>query len=108
LPDNQVAPAGATARRRSVTDTILTIILVIASFTLAVTLFTASVLWVVDNSPDSFAFALGAYGPFVIALAGLVLAVIAFIRKRTAFIYPLTAIVLSPGVWWIASILVNR
>jgi hypothetical protein len=95
-------------RRRSVTDIVLTVILTIASFSVAITLFAGSVLWVMDAAPNSLGFALGAYGPLVLALVALVLSVIAFVRKRTAFIYPLVAIVLGVVVWWIGSLLVNR
>jgi hypothetical protein len=97
----------AEVRRRSAMDVILTVVLLIGSIALGVGLFSASVLWVMDPTPNPIALAIGAYGPLVLALVGLVLAVIGFIRKRTTFIYPLVAIVLGVVVWWIAGVLVT-
>ena len=37
----------------------------------------------------------------VISAVCLILTVIAFVRRRTTFIYPLTAIVLSGIAWWV-------
>ena len=82
-------------------DVALTVILTIAAITLAVTLSTGDTLWVTDVNVNPVAYAIGAYAPIVITVVALILTVIAFVRKRTTFIYPLSAIVLSGVAWMI-------
>ena len=96
----------ASSKGRSVGDIVATIILSVVSLVVAIALFTGAVLWAMDAAPDSWGFALGVYGPILIALLGIALAVIAIVRRKRAFIYPLAAIVLSVVAAWVGGLIV--
>ncbi|HEX5858916.1 MAG TPA: hypothetical protein VFY91_12510 [Microbacterium sp.] len=101
------APATASRTRRArVGDMIATILLMLVSLALASALFLGSLLWAMDSSPNQLGFALGVYGPPTLAILGIVLGVVALVRRRVAFVYPLGAIALSLIVWWIGALLI--
>ena len=87
-------------------DIIATVVLMLVSLALAAALFLGSLLWAIDSAPNPVGFALGVYGPPVLAVLGVVLGIVALVRRHLAFVYPLAAIVLGLIVWWIGAALI--
>jgi len=92
--------------RRTV-DLIATLLLIGLSVGTAVVLFFAALLWAVGATDNSGAIALGGYLPLVFTVLGAVAGIVALARRRTAFWYPVVALVLSIIVWLIALSLVR-
>lgn len=104
---NAAGPTSAPRRPAARTgDIIATILLMLVSLGLAAALFLASLLWAMDSNPNTVGFALGVYGPPVLAVLGVVLGIVALMKRRLAFIYPLGSIVLGLIVWWIGALLI--
>jgi hypothetical protein len=95
---------GADARaQRSTGDLVATLLLIGFSIGGAVVLFFVSLLWAIGTYDNTLAIVLGGYLPLALAVIGGVAGIVALSRKRTAFWYPLIALVLSILVWLIAA-----
>lgn len=70
-------------------------------------LFFNALLWAMGGRDNSGAIALGGYLPLVLTVLGAVAGIVALARRRTAFWYPLVALVLSVVVWLVAISLVR-
>ena len=94
--------AAAPAERRT-GDLVATLLLIGFSIGGAVVLFFVSLLWAIGTYDNTLAIVLGGYLPLAFAVIGGVAGIVALSRKRTAFWYPLIALVLSIVVWLIAA-----
>ena len=94
--------AAAPAERRT-GDLVATLLLIGFSIGAAVVLFFVSLLWAIGTYDNTLAIVLGGYLPLAFAVIGGVAGIVALSRKRTAFWYPLIALVLSIVVWLIAA-----
>jgi spore maturation protein SpmB len=88
---------------RSTGDLVATLLLIGFSIGGAVVLFFVSLLWAIGTYDNTLAIVLGGYLPLAFAVIGGVAGIVALSRKRTAFWYPLIALVLSIVVWLIAA-----
>jgi hypothetical protein len=88
---------------RSTGDLVATLLLIGFSIGGAVVLFFVSLLWAIGTYDNTLAIVLGGYVPLALAVIGGVAGIVALSRKRTAFWYPLIALVLSIVVWLIAA-----
>lgn len=88
-------------------DLIATLLLIGLSVGTAVVLFFNALLWAMGGMDNSGAIALGGYLPLVFTVLGAVAGIVALGRRRTAFWYPLVALVLSVAVWLVAISLVR-
>lgn len=93
-----MTPTPARAGRRT-GDLVATLLLIGLSVVTAVVLFFNALLWAMGSMDNSGAIALGGYLPLVFTVLGAVAGIIALARRRTAFWYPLVALVLSVVVW---------
>ena len=59
-----------------------------------------------DSSPNTVGFAMGVYGPPLLAILGLVLGIVALVKRRLAFVYPLGGSASALIVWWIGARLI--
>ncbi|WP_109210142.1 MULTISPECIES: hypothetical protein [Microbacterium] len=98
-------PAPAPAGR--VVDIVATIALILVSVGTSILLFFAALLWAMGGNDNSGAVALGGYTPLALTVLGAFAGIVALARRRTAFWYPLAALVLSLVVWFIAGALVR-
>ena len=87
-------------------NVVATVLLMLVSIAVAGALFLASLVWALDSRPDTVGFALGVYVPPILAVLGVVAGIIALARRRPAWMYPLSAIVLGLIALWIGSILI--
>lgn len=94
---------GAPAAERRTGDLVATLLLIGFSIGGAVVLFFVSLLWAIGTYDNTLAIVLGGYLPLAFAVIGGVIGILALSRKRTAFWYPLIALVLSIVVWLIAA-----
>ncbi|KAF2413044.1 hypothetical protein B1729_11795 [Microbacterium sp. B35-04] len=94
---------GAAPAERSTGDLVATLLLIGFSVGGAVVLFFVSLLWAVGTYDNTLAIVLGGYLPLAFAVIGGVAGILALSRKRTAFWYPLIALVLSIVAWLIAA-----
>lgn len=99
------APAAPTGGR--VVDITVTVALILISIGAAVYFFVGALLWAVGGNDNSGAVALGGYTPLALTVLGAFAGIVALLRRRTAFWYPLGALVLSVVVWFIAGALVR-
>lgn len=99
------APAAPTGGR--VVDITITVALILVSLGTSVFFFFAALLWAVGGNDNSGAVALGGYTPLALTVLGAFAGIVALARRRTAFWYPLAALVLSVVVWFIAGALVR-
>jgi hypothetical protein len=88
---------------RSTGDLVATLLLIGFSIGGAVVLFFVSLLWAIGTYDNTLAIVLGGYLPLALAVIGGVAGIVALSRRRTAFWYPLIALVLSIVVWLIAA-----
>lgn len=88
-------------------DLIATLLLIGLSVGTAVVLFFNALLWAMGGTDNSGAIALGGYLPLVFTVLGAVAGIVALARRRTAFWYPLVALVVSVVVWLVAVSLVR-
>jgi hypothetical protein len=88
---------------RSTGDLVATLLLIGFSIGGAVVLFFVSLLWAIGAADNTLAIVLGGYVPLALAVVGGVAGIVALSRKRTAFWYPLVALVLSIVAWLIAA-----
>ena len=88
---------------RSTGDLVATLLLIGFSIGGAVVLFFVSLLWAIGTYDNTLAIVLGGYLPLALAVIGGVAGLVALSRRRTAFWYPLIALVLSIVVWLIAA-----
>jgi len=79
----------------------------IISIGIATLLFVGALLWGMGGIDDPLGHILGVFGPPILAVLGVILGIIALVKRRRAFIYPLAAIVLSVIVWLIAGLIVT-
>jgi hypothetical protein len=98
-------PRGSSGRRTA--DIIATVLLIVVSLGMAVALFFGALVWAIGGNDNSGAVALGGYAPLALTVLGAFAGIVALARRRTAFWYPLAALVLSLIVWLIASALVR-
>ena len=82
-------------------------VLILISLGLAVALFFGVINWDATGGTHALGFFLGVFAPPVLTLFGVLGGIVALVRRRLAFIYPLGAIVLSVLSWWVASLLVT-
>jgi hypothetical protein len=99
------APQPSTGAR--VADIIVTVALILVSLGTAILLFFAALLWAIGGNDNSGAIALGGYTPLALTALGAFAGIVALARRRTAFWYPLGALVLSVVLWFIAGALVR-
>ncbi|HKP06494.1 MAG TPA: hypothetical protein VJU58_04505 [Microbacterium sp.] len=90
-----------------VVDMTVTVALILISLGTAVYFFFAALLWAMGANDNGGAVALGGYTPLALAVLGAFAGIVALARRRTAFWYPLGALVLSVVVWFIAGALVR-
>ncbi|MFF1632898.1 hypothetical protein [Leifsonia sp. NPDC058248] len=83
-------------------DVVVTVLLIIGSIGLAIGLFFGVFLWDTTGGTHALGFFLGVFVPPVLTVIGVIGGIIALVRRRLAFIYPLAGIVLSLLSWWIA------
>ena len=102
-----MTPEAAPAERRRIGDIIATLLLIGLSVGVAVVLFFAALVWAIDADDNSGAVALGGYVPLALTTLGAFAGIVALARRRTAFWYPLVALVLSIVVWLIALAIVH-
>lgn len=95
---SDVAPA-----ERRIGDLVATLLLIGFSVGASVVLFFVSLLWAIGTYDNTLAIVLGGYLPLAFAVLGAVVGIVALSRRRTAFWYPLIALVLSIIVWLIAA-----
>jgi hypothetical protein len=98
-------PAAPTGGR--VVDITVTVALILISLGTAVCFFFAALLWAMGAVDNGGAIALGGYTPLALTVLGAFAGIVALARRRTAFWYPLGALVLSVVVWFIAGALVR-
>ena len=68
----------------------------------AVVFFFVSLAWAIGSYDNTLAIVLGGYMPLAFAVIGGIAGIVALSRKRTAFWYPLIALVLSIVIWFVA------
>lgn len=102
-----MTPEAAPAERRRIGDIIATLLLIGLSVGVAVVLFFAALVWAIDADDNGGAVALGGYVPLALTTLGAFAGIVALARRRTAFWYPLVALVLSIVVWLIALAIVH-
>lgn len=100
------SPSSESSGRRT-GDLIATLLLIGLSVGTAVVLFFAALAWALSGVDNSGAIALGGYLPLALTVLGATAGIFALARRRTAFWYPLVALVLSVVLWLIAGTLVR-
>ncbi len=83
-------------------DVVATVVLIIGSIGLAVGLFFGVFLWDTNGATHALGFFLGVFVPPVLTVLGVIGGIVALVRRRLAFVYPLAGILLSLLSWWIA------
>lgn len=82
-------------------DVVATVLLIIGSIGLAIGLFFGVFLWDTTGT-HAIGFFLGVFVPPVLTVLGVIGGIVALVRRRLAFVYPLAGILLSLLSWWIA------
>lgn len=93
--------------RRRTGNLIATLLLIGLSVGTAVVLYFNALLWAMGSVDNSVPIAIGGYLPLVFTVLGAVAGIVALARRRTAFWYPVVALVLSVVVWLIALAIVR-